>query len=202
MIAASTLELEQRDAELVGWTVRRSAELHMLHISRGGDPFELNEARPLDFGHWAAHKLEHMTRFDLRHGEAVAIGLALDVIYSGLERGLAPAKVQRILDCLSGLGFSLYHPVLRDTETLLGGLDDFREHLGGRLTITLLDDLGVPADVHRIDRSLMRRAVERLHDQWSRHTANQGPRPAGRHPRRIPATSPERVAGEPVHRVD
>ena len=55
--------------------IARSAHLHLQHITRGGDPFELNEARPLDFGHWSAHKLEQMSDFRLRHGFAVSIGI-------------------------------------------------------------------------------------------------------------------------------
>src|SRR5262249_26234150 len=54
--------------------IQRSAELHLAHICGNGDPFELGSARPLDFGHWSAHRLESMTGHRLRHGEAVAIG--------------------------------------------------------------------------------------------------------------------------------
>ena len=52
---------------------RWCAALHVKHIATGGDPFEQGSRRPLDFGHWAAHKLEQMSGFQLRHGEAVAI---------------------------------------------------------------------------------------------------------------------------------
>ena len=79
-----------RDAEFFGWIerhmddlatferpamatmIRRCAELHMHQIGQGGDPFETGSARPLDYGHWSAHKLENLTRHHVRHGEAVA----------------------------------------------------------------------------------------------------------------------------------
>ena len=64
--------------------IRRCAELHMRQIAHGGDPFETGSARPLDYGHWSAHKLESLTKHHLRHGEAVAIGIALDARYSVL----------------------------------------------------------------------------------------------------------------------
>ncbi len=64
--------------------IRRCAELHMNQIANGGDPFETGSARPLDYGHWSAHKIESMTNYEIRHGEAVAIGLALDSRYSVL----------------------------------------------------------------------------------------------------------------------
>ena len=62
--------------------IQRCAELHLEHIATNGDPFEQGSARPLDFGHWAAHKLEELTHATVRHGEAVAIGIMLDCLYS------------------------------------------------------------------------------------------------------------------------
>src|SRR5215467_12494969 len=64
------------DPACVESLVERSARLHLAHIAGSGDPFELGSARPLDFGHWAAHRLERLTTHRLRHGEAVAIGIA------------------------------------------------------------------------------------------------------------------------------
>ena len=71
--------------------IRRCAELHVDHIAGGGDPFERGSARPLDFGHWSAHKLEQLTQYQLSHGEAVAVGIALDTLYSK-RCGLLPAR--------------------------------------------------------------------------------------------------------------
>jgi 3-dehydroquinate synthase len=139
--------------------IRRSAELHLEHIVQGGDAFEATRARPLDFGHWAAHKLEQMTGFSLRHGEAVAIGLAIDARYS-VETGLLDdATAARIVSCLQNLGFDLAHAALARTNELLEGLAEFREHLGGQLTVPLLRGIAQPADAHVIDEGLMRRAI-------------------------------------------
>ena len=69
----------------------RSAELHLNHIATSGDPFEMGSARPLDFGHWAAHKIEAMTSHRLRHGEAVAIGMVLAFDLS-VKLGLCPGQ--------------------------------------------------------------------------------------------------------------
>ncbi len=142
--------------------IRRSAELHLDHITRGGDPFEMLEARPLDFGHWSAHKLEAMSNFSLRHGEAVAIGVAIDTAYSSLALGLPTFEAARVLDCLSQLGFSLAHPQLADTEQLLIGLEEFRQHLGGRLTLTMLEGIGRPVNVHTVDQELLLQAIEQV----------------------------------------
>lgn len=142
--------------------IRASARLHLDHIARSGDPFEACASRPLDFGHWSAHKLEAMTGFELRHGEAVALGVAIDTAYSSLACGLPCPDADRVLRCLKVLGFQLDHPALHDPGALFGGLEEFRQHLGGRLTLTMLRGVGDPVDVHEVDRALLREAIGRI----------------------------------------
>ena len=159
---ATDLALFKRPA--MATMIRRCAELHMRQIAHGGDPFETGSARPLDYGHWAAHKLESMTRHHLRHGEAVAIGLALDSRYSVLTGLLEAGAEDRICFLLEDLGFKLWHPALEKKDadgrlTVLQGLRDFREHLGGDLTITLLSDIGVGVEVHEMDEALILESI-------------------------------------------
>jgi 3-dehydroquinate synthase len=166
-IEAHASALAKGQAELLDRLVQRSAELHLRHIAQGGDPFELGSARPLDFGHWAAHKLENMTRYELRHGEAVAIGMALDSLYAA-RVGLCSEQVaERVLDVLRALGFKLWHDALAQRErgarlSVLSGFEDFREHLGGDLTITLLTDLGRGVEVHEMDTVLVEKVIDQL----------------------------------------
>ena len=150
--------------------IQRCAELHMHQICHGGDPFESGSARPLDYGHWSAHKLESLTRNHVRHGEAVAIGMALDARYAVLAGLLAPGEEERVCALLEYLGFDLWHPALvkegaSGDLVVLEGLSEFREHLGGELTITLLADIGVGVEVHEIDSALMRQALCWLKDR-------------------------------------
>ena len=145
--------LRNREMAAMDRLIYRCAELHMAHIADGGDPFESGSSRPLDFGHWAAHKLEHLTGYALRHGEAVALGMALDVIYSWRIGWLGEVDKNRIINLLQRLGFQLELPELgpEGEADLFRGLDEFREHLGGRLTITLLKGIGTKMDVHQMD---------------------------------------------------
>jgi len=157
----------KRDYRAAMPIIQRSAELHLRHITEGrpgekADPFESTTARPLDFGHWAAHKLESLTYFEMRHGEAAAIGIALDVIYSHLIGLLDEPSMHEILDCLASLGFSLHHTAMRNPQRLFDGMSEFREHLGGQLTITMLKGIGQAVDVHEIDSAIMRRALDQL----------------------------------------
>jgi 3-dehydroquinate synthase len=148
----------------MAYLIRRCAELHMHQIGHGGDPFETGSARPLDYGHWSAHKLESLTRHHVRHGEAVAIGMALDARYSVLCGLLARGEEERLCALLEHLGFSLWHPALGRTSDagewpVLDGLREFQEHLGGELTITLLAGIGTGVEVHAIDHERMREAM-------------------------------------------
>jgi 3-dehydroquinate synthase len=159
--------IRNREMDVCLNVIRRSAQWHLQHITRGGDPFEALEARPLDFGHWSAHKLEVLTNFELRHGEAVAIGVAIDTVYSSMAAGLSEADARRVLDCLTDLGYELDCPQLQDKAVLMTGLEEFRQHLGGRLTLTMLAGIGRPVDVHEVDRRLMHRAVQTVSDYWA-----------------------------------
>ena len=155
--------------EPLDYLIRRCAELHMHQIGKGGDPFELGSARPLDFGHWAAHRLETMTAHRLRHGEAVAIGIALDVRYAVLAGLLDAASGIRITRLLKALGFVLWDDALNQRtgdgrREVLAGLEHFRTHLGGELTITLLSDIGCSVDVHEMDNDLLDQAISDLQD--------------------------------------
>lgn len=141
--------------------IHRCAALHMEHIGTGGDPFELGSARPLDFGHWSAHTLEEMTGGELHHGEAVAIGIALDSLYSYYSSMITESEQQRIFTLLTDLNLPLYHPALAELD-VQGALDAFREHLGGTMSITLLTGIGSKKEVDRIDAHLMERCIEEL----------------------------------------
>ena len=139
----------------------RCTELHLEHIRTNGDPFELGSARPLDFGHWLAHKLEAISGYELRHGEAVAVGIAVDSLYSERLGMISRQQLEAILTTLEGVGFDIHHPglVTLDIEQALA---EFREHLGGELSITLLDGIGRGIEVNRIDTALMGECVAGL----------------------------------------
>jgi len=155
-------DMVRRDMTAMRYQIKRCAELHLQHIG-GADPFESGSSRPLDFGHWSAHKLETLSNFSIRHGEAVAIGIALDTVYSFLSGRLAETSMRRVLKLLKSLGFQLTDSLLEVTDEqspLLQGLNEFREHLGGQLTIMLLKDIGVGEEVHEIDSELVGQASE------------------------------------------
>lgn len=153
--------------EILEEAVQRSAIHHAKHISQGGDPFELGSSRPLDYGHWAAHKLEQLTDFELSHGEAVSVGVALDTLYAAKIGLLKTLDAERVLKLIEGLELPIWHEALelRDSKgrrRVFNGLEEFREHLGGELTVLLLEEAGVGVDVHEIDEAIWESCAEEL----------------------------------------
>jgi 3-dehydroquinate synthase len=158
--------LSKRDMASMKQLIFRCAEMHLDHIATSGDPFETGSSRPLDFGHWSAHKLEQLTGFKLRHGEAVAIGLALDVTYSYLRGSLSEKEWKRVMLVLQQCGFTVFVPELKsklddpgNNDSLLYGIEEFREHLGGELTIMLINEIGSGIEIHEIDANLYKQAI-------------------------------------------
>ena len=175
---AQFFEKLERDAEAIvnrsmpemEEQIFRCAELHAEHI-RGGDPFEKGSSRPLDFGHWAAHKLEQISGYSYRHGEAVAIGIALDTAYSFLTGMLSEKECLRVIKLIADLGFAFYVPEMKQhleevdhPDSILRGLEEFREHLGGQLTIMLLEEIGKGVEVHEMDSAKIIGAISFLEE--------------------------------------
>lgn len=160
-------ELNSFEPSALKELVYRCAKHHVAYIATSGDPFEMGSVRPLDFGHWAAHKLEQLSKFELSHGEAVAIGIAIDTLYSEEMGFLDSTSAQRILALLRQLKFETYSDYLEKKNGgrfpyILEGLEEFREHLGGLLTITLLKNIGSRFEVHEMDTDVVLRSIERL----------------------------------------
>ena len=156
-----------RDFAAMQKLVVRCAEIHLEHIRTNGDPFEYGRARPLDFGHWSAHKLELMSNFAISHGEAVACGVVLDSIYAARKSWITAEELTAIRDGFRRSGFRLWFEEFNQraadgTRTILDGLRDFQEHLGGELTVTFPRGIGARHEVHEIDLALMEQALQEL----------------------------------------
>ncbi len=168
------------DLARVETLIERSARLHLAHIAGSGDPFELGSARPLDFGHWAAHKLEVATDHRLRHGEAVAVGMAVDAWYAAEIGMLDAAARDRILAVLTRLGLPTYDVALRlcgpdERPLILDGLAEFREHLGGELTVTLVAEPGRGVEVHEMQDDVILGAIAALAERAMDGLARRDP---------------------------
>lgn len=159
--------LDQRDATAIEELIRRTAILHLQHIATSGDPFEFGTARPLDFGHWSAHKMEILSNYTLSHGEAVSIGIALDTCYAAAKGYISKEARDQAIEAMQRIGIPTWSPILeaRDEQgasLLLQGLEEFREHLGGELTVTLPDGIGKGIEIHSMDHETILASIAHL----------------------------------------
>ena len=160
-LCANTAAFRERRHEPMRHLIQRCAELHLEHIRTGGDPFEMGRARPLDFGHWSAHKLELLSDFRIGHGDAVAAGVALDSAYAALQGWIRDEDFLRIHRALEQCGFPLWYAEMEDTA-LLDGLREFQEHLGGELCVTFPSGLGNRREENEMESGGIRACLGRL----------------------------------------
>lgn len=163
-LEAHSEELADPASQALHTAVRRSAELHADHIMTNGDPFEKGTARPLDFGHWAAHRLEAMSEYRIRHGQGVGIGIAVDAAYAGALDLLSIEERDRIHDALRRTGLATWDPLLEERDgngrlRVFAGIAQFREHLGGQLAVTFPNPIGQRIELPEIDEQRMEAAI-------------------------------------------
>ena len=101
------------------------------------------------------------------HGQAVAIGIALDSIYSQRTGFLHENQLERILNLIEALGFKCFHTTLSQRikngdHLIVKGLEEFRQHLGGQLTIPLVRDIGAQFEVHEMDIGILEDCIDQL----------------------------------------
>lgn len=163
-----THSLIKRDLSAMKFLIKKCATLHLEHIATSGDPFEKGSTRPLDFGHWAAHKIEQLSQFKISHGHAVAVGICIDTTYSQKMGLLSKEDEIRVIHCLSNLGFelNLSELGLRNLSDgnlkILEGLSEFREHIGGILCLTMLRKIGSSVEIHEVQLSKMIESIEQV----------------------------------------
>jgi 3-dehydroquinate synthase len=179
-LCAKAADLRRRQAETMEHVVRRAADIHLEHIRTSGDPFEFGSARPLDFGHWAGHRLEILSNYALPHGHAVAVGIALDTCYACRQGLLQEAELERTLDAIDACGLPTWSNLLSrrgpDGQlAVLEGLQHFREHLGGVLTVTLPDGIGRKTEVHHMNIDDLQSCIERLRQRAAERAGRPWP---------------------------
>jgi len=83
------------------------------------DPYEKGFRAALNLGHTVGHAVELVSGFQLRHGEAVAIGMAVEAAYSA-RVGLATSSVVKaVQDSLSALNLPIAIPKEMPREEII-----------------------------------------------------------------------------------
>ena len=98
------------------------------------------------------------------------IGIAVDCMYAFLEEFLPEKKLKLILNLFLDIGLNIFDEALlihledKNKDNVLKGLAEFREHLGGELTVLLLKDINVSVEVNSIKYQTVISAIHRLRD--------------------------------------
>ncbi|MDY0222292.1 MAG: 3-dehydroquinate synthase [Desulfobacterium sp.] len=176
--------LKQRDSKAIEESIERCARLHIDHISHSGDAFETGSSRPLDYGHWSAHKLEMLSGFTMGHGQAVSIGIALDSYYAWQLSLISRGDFDRIITALVNCGLPVWSRYLATTDgagrlEIENGLEEFRQHLGGRLTFTMPDGIGQTCEHHAMDFHIIRQGVAFLKNTCCSFEKKEQDQPSG-----------------------
>lgn len=115
--------------------VRRSMAVKIEIIEQ--DPYESGLRETLNLGHTIAHALEKVSNFSLHHGEAVAIGLAVE---GRLSQWLGLAEdglVERLGAVLKGLQLPVEIPQELDRKRLVAAMRLDKKRVAGKIRFSL-----------------------------------------------------------------
>ncbi|HEX5616477.1 MAG TPA: 3-dehydroquinate synthase [Acidimicrobiia bacterium] len=143
VIERSADALRARDPDVLATVIARSAAVKAAAVS--ADEHERTGARAtLNYGHTLAHALETVGGYDLRHGEAVAIGLVFAGHLAGAIERIPPAAVEHHARVVGALGLPTHAPPGLRADDLLVVMRRDKKSTGG-LSFVLAGPNGVEA---------------------------------------------------------
>lgn len=83
------------------------------------DPYEKGIRAKLNLGHTVGHAVELVSKFELRHGEAISIGMAAEVRYAARVGLASQSTVEAIELTLSKLGLPIHIPADMPREKII-----------------------------------------------------------------------------------
>ena len=136
--------------------VREAIEIKLALLA--ADPFEVDLRRALNLGHCVGHPLEVASRYGMRHGEAVAVGLVVAGEIARLRGLCVPATVDRIRDVLKRLGLSTVFPA-HLADAVWDRMAIIRQVRNGELNLVVPEAIGRCAILPAIHDAEYREAV-------------------------------------------
>jgi 3-dehydroquinate synthase len=107
-VGAERAAIERRDGAALERVIARSVEIKAEIVA--GDEREAGRRAVLNFGHTIGHAVEAASRFELLHGQAVAIGMAHEARLAERMGIAEPGTARRIAGALAGFGLPLELP--------------------------------------------------------------------------------------------
>ena len=127
--------------------IDRSVELMLEEL--GANPYEEYGLRRLvDFGHTFSTRLEELCGWQVRHGEAVAVDMALSSAMAAELGLLTEMDLREILTLISDLGLPLYSSLIDET-VVFEAVEAATGHRGGALNLVVPTGLGSATFVER-----------------------------------------------------
>jgi 3-dehydroquinate synthase len=142
-LEANADRLLGRDLERVALLVRRSVEIKAAIVE--ADERESGRRALLNAGHTVAHALEQATGYAMLHGEAVAIGLAVEAAIGEGTGATEPGTAARIAAILTRLGLPTALPAGLDRERLFPALAHDKKARGAVPGFAFIEAPGRPA---------------------------------------------------------
>ena len=122
-------------------TVVRRAMAVKVHVIEE-DPYEKARRASLNLGHTLGHAIELASGYELKHGEAVAIGMVAAVRLA-YKRGFAAQDlVSEVEMVLKGLGLPIEIPPGLDTQQVLSAMQRDKKRAKGFARLVLPVDIG------------------------------------------------------------
>ncbi len=137
------------------------------------DPYEVGRRAVLNLGHTFGHAVEQVSGYAVRHGEAVAMGLAAAAHLSAALDECSPSLPKLVEMVLTRLGLPIHIPPSLDPAALFAAMASDKKKKAGRLRFVLIRDIGdvfVRDDVPPAAVMTALEAVQVTHDE--RRTTN------------------------------
>ena len=108
------------------------------------DYLETGKRKYLNFGHTIGHLIEQDSKFNLSHGEAVAIGMIYELELSKKHFGLPQEVIDLYISYLEKLDFKKSYEFENSIDYLLEILKDDKKSKSDSVEIVLLSDVSQP----------------------------------------------------------
>jgi len=159
LIEAYPDKLLKRDSELLIKVVSKSQNIKIKVVSE--DEKETGIRAILNFGHTLGHAVEKLSRWKIKHGFAVAKGIAFESYLSLLKGYLSKDKTRRIINTLKNYGYSLR---LNPSKELVQSFYFDKKRKYKEVEWVLLKNIGKASFGELLDEPMINLAIDSYND--------------------------------------
>lgn len=142
-IVRDSAALLDADPALLVELVARSVELKAGIVAE--DEREAGRRKTLNFGHTIGHAVEHLSGYELLHGDCVAIGMSVEARIAERLGVASQGTARRIDAALASVGLPSAMPATMSAEAVLGATRMDKKSRGGQVEYALPARIGAMA---------------------------------------------------------